>query len=73
MTLEESNKILLHAVPNGWEKKFYIHGWDFETKSYKATCELFEIMEVTKKSTKVETLLKLNLGQTPTVPVMTGN
>ena len=30
-------------------------------------------MEVAEKSMKVETLLKLQLGQTPNVPVMAGN
>ena len=43
-------------------------------KSYKATCKLFDRMEVAiKKSTKMETFLKLHLGQTITVPVMAGN
>ena len=49
MPLEDLNEILLHAVPNGWEKKFYIHGWDFDTKSYKAMCQLFERIEVAEK------------------------
>ena len=30
---EELNDILLYAVLNGWEKKAYIQGWDFETKN----------------------------------------
>ena len=30
-------------------------------------------MEVTEKSTKAETLLKLHIGQKPTMPVMEGN
>ena len=42
-------------------------------KNYKATCELFERMEVAEKSMKAETLLKLHLVHTPTVPVMSVN
>ena len=44
MALEELDEILLHAVPNGCAKQAYIQGWDFEMMSYKATCELFEII-----------------------------
>ena len=69
-TPEELNKILLHAVPNVWTKQAYLQGWDFEMKSYKATCELFERMEIAEKSTKVEKIVKLQLRQIPTVPVM---
>ena len=36
-------------------------------------CELFERMEVAEKYIKVETFLKLQLGQMPTVPVIAGN
>ena len=49
MLPEYLNKIILHAVPNVWEKQAYLQGWEFETKSYKDTYELFEIMEVTEK------------------------
>ena len=46
---EEHNDILLHAVPNGWEKQVYLQGWDFEMKSYKDMCRIFERMEVVEK------------------------
>ena len=42
-------------------------------KSYKDTCELLEIMKAAKKSIKSETVLKIDLVQTPTVLVMAGN
>ena len=49
MPPEELNKILLHAVPNGWENQAYLQGWEFEMKSYKDTCELLERMETEEK------------------------
>ena len=55
----------------GQSKPIYRAG-TLNMKSYKATYELFERMEVAEKSTKAETLLKIHLGQTPTVPVMAG-
>ena len=67
---KELNEILLHAVLNGLAKQAYLQGWDFEMKSYKATCYMFEIMEVAEKYTKVGQHLKLQLGKIPTVPVM---
>ena len=41
MASKELNKILLHIVPNSWEKQAYLHGWDFEGKSYKETWNMF--------------------------------
>ena len=49
MPPEYLNEILLHAVPNSRAKQAYIQGWEFDMKRYKATCKLFEIMEVTDK------------------------
>ena len=48
MPPEDISDILLHAVPNSWARQAYRQGWDLEMKIYKATCELFEIMEVAK-------------------------
>ena len=73
MSPEELNNILRHAVLKGWAYQAYLQGWDFEMKSYKATCKLFEKMEAAEEYKKVETLLRLQLGQTPTMPVMAGN
>ena len=46
MEPEELNKILLHAVINSWARQSYIQGWDFEGRSYKETCDMFERMEI---------------------------
>ena len=73
MPPEDLNEILLHALLNVWANQAYLQGLYFETKSYKATYELFERMEVTEKYMKVKTLLKLQLGQTPILTVMAGN
>ena len=43
---EELNEILLHAVPNYWERKAYLKGWDFEGITYKSTCDMCECMEI---------------------------
>ena len=52
MPPKELNDIILLAVLNVWEEQAYLQGWDFKMKSYKATCKLFEGMEVTEKYTK---------------------
>ena len=49
MPLEDLNEILLHAVPNGWENKAYLQGWDLEMKRYKVKCKLFKRMEAAEK------------------------
>ena len=66
------NKIILQFIPNGWTRQAYLQGWDFERKIYKATCDMLKWMKITEKSMKGEKLLKHQLGQMPTVPVMTG-
>ena len=70
---EELNEIILQAVLKGWAKQAYLQVWDFEMKSYKATFGLSKILEVAEKYTKAEKLLKIHLGQTPTVSVMAVN
>ena len=49
MPSEEPNNILLHAVPNGWEKQAYLQVWDFKMNSHKATCDMFKRMKVAEK------------------------
>ena len=49
MTPEELNKILLHAVPNAREKQSYLQGWDFDIKTYKETCAMFEHTEISEQ------------------------
>ena len=39
---------LIHAIPNVWKTQAYLYGWDFEEKSYRETCEMFERMEIAK-------------------------
>ena len=43
---EELNEILLHAVPNSWVWQAYLQGWYFEERTYKYTCDMFELMEI---------------------------
>ena len=49
MPPEEITDILLHNVPNCWERKFYLQGRNFEGKTYKETCEMFDTMEIAGK------------------------
>ena len=72
MPSEELDEILLHAVPNGWSKKAYLQGWDFDMKTFRETCEMFERMEIAEQIYKGKTPLKKYLGQMPTVTVMSG-
>ena len=46
MIPEEINEILLHSVPNAWAKQAYLQGWDFDRRTYKDTCDIFEHMEI---------------------------
>ena len=46
---KELNKILLHTVPNEWERQYYFQGWGFETKTYRETCGIFEQMEIAEQ------------------------
>ena len=53
-----------------------LQGWDFDTDSYKATklhATCLKEWKSRKFFTKVEQLLKIQLGQIPTVSVMSGN
>ena len=43
------NKILIHAVPNGWAKHSYLQGWYFESNTIKETCDMLEIMDIPEK------------------------
>ena len=43
---EELNEIFFHNVQNSGGKQAYIHGWDFEGRSYKDTCNMCEPMEI---------------------------
>ena len=41
---KELNEILLHAVPKDFAKQAYLQGGEFEGKSYKDKCDMFECM-----------------------------
>ena len=49
MDTSDINEILLHDDPNGWENQSYLQGWDFESKTYKETCDMFKIMEIVEQ------------------------
>ena len=49
MKIKELNEILLHTVTNAWEKQSCLQGWDFELKTYRETCAMFERMEVSEQ------------------------
>ena len=46
MDPEDLNDILLYAVPNYWALQSYLQGWNFERRTYKDTCDMFERMEI---------------------------
>ena len=58
MEMEELDEILLRAAPNGWAKQSYLQGWDFELKTYRETCAMFERMEVADQVYERGTLSK---------------
>ena len=49
MTPEELNGVLLNSVPNARSKQIYLQGWDFEIKTYKETCAMFNQMEIAEQ------------------------
>ena len=49
MAPDELNKIILHDIPNGWEKKSYLYYLNFKEKYYEDTCDMFERIEIAKQ------------------------
>ena len=47
MEKEELNKIILHDVPNLWDKQAYLKGYDFEVRTYRETYKTLKQMEIT--------------------------
>ena len=45
----ELNDILLHVVPNIWEKQSYLQVCYFEWNLYKDACGMFECMEIVEQ------------------------
>ena len=58
VTPEELNEILLHVVPNVWDKQDYLQGWDFWMKTFRETCAMFKRMEISEQVYKGQTPLK---------------
>ena len=56
----------------GQSKPIYM-AWNFRWKDIKIRANYSKDWKLQRKYTKEETLLKLHRGQTPTVPVMSGN
>ena len=65
----ELNKILIHAVSNGWSKKCYVQDWYSNSKTYKDTCDIFEIMEIKETLYEGVSPSKESTGQIPTILV----
>ena len=70
MEPEELNKILLHAVINSWARQSYIQGWDFEGRSYKETCDMFERMEIAGSIYEGGETYKILSGWKLTMPIL---
>ena len=73
MEIEELNKILLHAVPNVQAKKSYLQGWDFELNTYRETCAMLDLVEVTEQVYKGGSPSKTPTREDTTVMVTSGN
>ena len=64
--MEELSKILQHAVPSVWAKQSQLQVWDFQLKTDRETCAMFEHMEVSEQiyetgtPSKTPTMLKAN-------------
>ena len=56
---EELNVILFHTVPNDWAKQSYLQVWDFEGKTFKKKCEIFECMKMLEQFYKGGTNYKI--------------
>ena len=54
-------------------KQSYLQGWDFEMKTYRETCAMFERMEIAEQMYKGKPPFKKVLGQMLNMKVMPGN
>ena len=71
MDPEELNDILLRAVPNSWARQAYLQGWDFEGRTYKGTCDMFERIEIAEAIYEGGAPSKIISGKKATVPFLT--
>ena len=44
----EINEILLHNTTNGWDKQYFMEGFDFETATFNMSINMFECMEISE-------------------------
>ena len=49
MEYEDLNKILLHAVLDGWANQAYLQVWDLQLRSLQKTYEMYDCMEIAKQ------------------------
>ena len=43
---EKLNDIILHNMPNGWDKPDFMQGFDFETMNFNKSINMFEYMNI---------------------------
>ena len=67
---KEINEILIYALPNSWSKQAYLQGWDFKMKTFRETCAIFDLMEISEQVYKGQTHSKKYLGHMPTMTVV---
>ena len=60
MPPEELNNTIIHVLPRGREKKSYLQWWDFEMKTYRETCAMFELTEIDEQVYEGQTPSKKN-------------
>ena len=44
----ELNDILKNNTPNGWDKQYFMEGFDFETATFNNSINMFECMEISE-------------------------
>ena len=49
MAPKKPNESLLQTTPNARAKQDYLQGWDFEGRSYKDKCDMFERMYIAEQ------------------------
>ena len=45
----EINEIILHTIPDSWAQTTYLQGWNFKSRGYWDTHEMFEHMETAEQ------------------------
>ena len=50
----ELNDILKNNTPNGWDKQYFMEGFDFEKATFNKSINMFECMEIQNYFVKVQ-------------------